>query len=283
MTVTQIMPVVTVPAPPRTPVPFGLFSTVTFRPAGARWQAGARFDTAGCPATLRGIGHGDYCADPATVTGLANRLADGNTPGGDGSGTPFTVQAEHQCSPVAGEHRRLAEERLLAGEERAVEHAFATGILGNTPNLTQNPEALTMAPVPFDLAVGLLEEWISDVYGSQGVIHAPRLAVSANPLSVKVSGQTVRTTLGTPIAAGAGYPGTGPDGAAGVWLYVTPTLTGYRSEPDFMETFDRAVNDMVVYASRDYLLLHDDCGIAAAQVALPDGMAPRTRPPVLTI
>lgn len=267
MTAATVMPAATVPAPPRTPVPFGLFSTFTFRPAGARWSAGVRFDTAGCLEPLKGIGPGGYCEDPAAVVGLADRLADDITPGGEGEALPFTVQAEHKCSPVAGDHRRLAEERLAAGEERAAERAFWTGQLGNFPSLRDATE-LTTGAVPPAVGVGLLEEWLATVYGSQGVIHMPRLVASV--AEVRPAGQLLRTALGTPVAAGAGYDGSSPDGAAASgtarWVYATPALSGYRSDVDITELFDPGSNDLSVYAARDYLLMFEDCGTAAVLV-----------------
>lgn len=261
------MPAATVVGPARTPTPFGLFSTFAFRPAGARWQAGIRFDTAGC-GPLRGYGPTGYCDDPADIDGLLNRGDGGDIDSGEGQASPFTVVAEHKCSPVASDHRALAETRLLSGEERAVEREFATGALGSSPTL----RGATVAGegMPLDLAVGLLEQFLAANYGAQGVLHVPRMLVAASPGSFRQSGQILRTLLGTPVAAGAGYDGSSPDGAApsgmSRWIYITPALTGYRSEPVLVDTFDQRTNDRVVIASRDYLLMFEDCGTAAVLV-----------------
>lgn len=267
------MPAVTVVGPARTPAPFGLFSTFAFRPDSGRWGgSGVTFETPGC-GPLLGIGFGDYCADPATVPGLPRQPID-PAPMDTGTATPFTVLAEHSCSPVgnsAAQARDLAGVRLASIEERAVEYAFATGALGNEPNLASATE-LTAGPVGFDVAIGLLEEWLATEYGAQGVIHAPRSVVGSSPFSVRVSGQTLRTTLGTPVAAGSGY-GTGPGGlaaGAGVrWVFATPALAGYRSEIATTDAFEYGTNDQSATAQRDYLFMFEDCGgVAAVQVGV---------------
>lgn len=286
MTVTTTMPASLVVAPARVPLPFGLFSTFTFRPdgAGVRWEAaGVEFDTPPC-GPLQGVGFGGYCADPDAVPGLPRQLARSrfDTAGG----TPFSIVAAHKCSPVANTAdaaRQAAEAKLLAGEERTVEHVFATGLLGNTPNLRGAAE-LTTAAVPVDVGIGLLEEFLAVEYGHQGIIHVPRFVAAASPGSFRAAGMALRTAgLGTPVAAGAGYDGSSPDGdpPAGVarWIYATGSIAGYRSDPVLSDLFDQKVNDQVAYAERSYLLAFEDCGVAAAlvtadlkggAVALPD-------------
>lgn len=267
------MPATLVEAPPRTPLPYGLFSVLTFRDGDTRWDsAGVEMESLiGC-GPLQGIGHGGFCADPADVTGLPHNFAQSET--GLVSATPFSVTAHHRCSPVGSvPARTLAQARLLTFEERAVEHAFWTGMLGNTPNL-RAAQPITAGAVPFKVGVALLEEWAAAEYGSQGVIHAPR-AVPVGDL--RLTGQTYRTPLGTAVVAGAGYDGTGPTGSAALaadtrWIYITPAMVGYRSEVSVDEVFDHAVNDLVAFAQRDYLLAYEDCGVAAALVKLGDGI-----------
>lgn len=274
MTVTT-MPANYVGTPARVPVPYGLFSTFQFRPTSPsiRWEgAGVAFETVGC-GPLKGAGFGaDWCADPSTIPGLPFQFE--QTGSEDGEAVPFQIIAPYKCSPVGNTEdaaRTKAESKLLLFEERAVEHAFWTGLLGNTPNLRGAVE-LASGPVPFDVAVGLLEEFIAAGYGSQGVIHAPRAAVAGSPSSVKTAGGTLRTVLGTPVAAGSGYDGSGPDGAPagpGVrFVYATPAMTGYRGEILTTALFDRANNDRIVYSARDYLLAFEDCGVACVPVAV---------------
>jgi hypothetical protein len=83
--------------------------------------------------------------------------------------------------------------------------------------------------------------------------------------------------LGTPVAAGAGYPGSGPAGeaaAAGTqWMFVTPAMFGYRSEvfPSSAvrgDLLDRSKNDLYAVAERNYVLGFDPCGVGAVLVDL---------------
>lgn len=264
------MPATLVAAPPRTPLPHGLFSTVTFRAGGdTRWYAGVQFEQA--PARLlAGVAAGGYCTDPAGVEGLPvghpARECD------LGEATAFTVVAGQKSSAAGGGNPRAAMESLLASrEERAVEHALWTGVLGNTPNL-RDADVLAGAAVSAVAGVGLLEEWLATEYGAQGIIHMPRMVAASGPAGIKPSGQTLRTVLGTPVAAGSGYDGTGPDGtpATGTarWVYATPAITGYRSDVTVTEMFDRGSNDLIVHAERDYLLMFDNSAAAAALIDL---------------
>lgn len=261
------MPAAIVAAPARTPLPFGLFSVVTFRDDGTdRWAAGVEMeDLIGC-GPLTGVGHGGYCADPEDVTGLP--LEFDQSGAGFAAASPFTIVGHHKCSPVGNAGPSVAEARLLTFEERAVEHAFATGLLGNTPTL-RGATALTSAPVPAKTAVGLLEEWSATEYGTQGVIHAPR---SVPATDFRQAGLAYRTPLGTPTVFGSGYDGSGPDGepapAGARWIYITPPLAAYRSVVETHQLFDPSVNDLIAYAQRDYLIGMNDCGVAAALVIL---------------
>lgn len=264
----------------RLPLPFGLFSTFTVRPGDGRWQTGTQWETGTCePAD--GIGELD-CATPASTVGLPKNLDGG--PGSPGDASPFTVYGHYRCSPT-GTGVDLAQERaqehLLAREEARVEQALWTGDLGNVPAL-QAAGTVTLGGGAVSLVrgLGLLEEYLAAHYGSLGVIHATRgaalAAVAAD--AVTNTGPRLFTALGTPVAAGAGYPGSGPAGqaaAAGTsWLYATPALFGYRSEV-FTSTnrqgdlLDRSTNDLYAVAERSYLLGFDPCGVAAVLVNLP--------------
>lgn len=197
----------------------------------------------------------------------------------DGVASPFTVYGHFSCSPVGwtpAEAQDFAGRHLLAREEARVERALWTGDLGNVPALQgAGTTDVSVAAAKLEESVGLLENYLATNYGSQGVIHMTRQAALVGlGLSVlTTSGGRLLTALGTPVVAGAGYPGTGPVGqvaaASTSWVYATPALFGYRSEVFTSsnrpgDLLDRATNDLYAVAERSYLLGFDPCGVAAA-------------------
>lgn len=269
---------------PRVPLPFGLLSVLTPRPEGdGKWQNGARWEALTCdPAS--GIGEPDCepgAGGETQATGLPKAFPSDSNLIDDA--TAFTVYGSFECSPV-GWSPEQAEERarlhLLAREEARVEQALWTGDLGNTPNLTPATDITDGTAASPVLALALLEKWIAEEYGSVGVIHANRSAAStlvSNGL-IRVEGSRLVTLLGTPVVAGAGYPGSDPDGDAFVygypWLRATPALFGYRSDVFTGsnregDNFDRSQNNMRAVAERTYLIGFDQCaGVATVRMAV---------------
>lgn len=260
-------PLVDVPA--RLPLPFGLFSVLSFRAdAGVRWTNGVRWEAGTC-APARGIG--DVDCDPATATtGLPKDLSfESNW----GSASPFTVYGVWACSPVSASPERaeeFARAQLLAREEARVEQALWLGDLGNEPNLAAEVTAAGAGAMvtgeDLTVAVGELELRLAQEYGSQGVIHAPRnLALRMLGAGVaEVSGGRVRTKLGTPVVAGSGYPDQGR-------IIGTAPVFGWRSEvfvpsSASADLFDQRQNDLFAVAERSYLLAFDTCGVSAATI-----------------
>lgn len=271
------IPKAVIAGPDRAPLPFGLFSTLTFRDAGdGRWEAGGTFETLDC-SPLDGVPAWD--AAPAVP---ANHVKDlGRNVGGVGNATAFTVYGHSTLDPVAGSFASAsarAQARLLFGEERRVEQALWTGDLGNTPNLAGTGASPakplgTTATAPAQ-AVAVLENWLGDVLGAQGVLHVSRWLAThlLNKELAEIRGARLVTKLGTPIAAGSGYPGTGDalpaSGYVSQWAFITPPIFGYRSEV-FMpenEVFDQRNNDIYALAERTYLLAMDTCGFAGVQI-----------------
>lgn len=272
-----------VEGPPRQPLPFGLFSVLTPRPEGdSRWENGVKWETLTCePVSGRsGPGCNDVADDqgdfPEDVIGLPKAL--GRNAGATGEAAAFAVYGHFNCSPV-GFSPELAQERatahLQAREEARVEQALWTGDLGNTPNLTADAVDLTSGgAVSPAAALARLEDFIATEYGSLGVLHLSRGAVTILSSLTLVSqvGQRLVTAVGTPVVAGAGYPGTDPDGnvaADTTWAYASPALFGYRGEilPSSArpgDLLDRSTNDLYAIAERPYVLGYDPCGVGAA-------------------
>jgi hypothetical protein len=119
-----------------------------------------------------------------------------------------------------------------------------------------------------------LEKWIGQVYGSLGAIHADRGAVSlwATNGAVKGSGSRLLTTVGTPVSAGGGYPGTSPAGAdpaAGeTWVFASPAMFGYRGPVQSTYALDRGVNNALAIAERNYVVGFDPCGVGAVRMTI---------------
>jgi hypothetical protein len=107
-------------------------------------------------------------------------------------------------------------------------------------------------------AQALLEQALGDAtIGSKGVLHTPRLLASI--LKVKDSDGVLKTNLGTPVVAGAGYSLTGPDGqpaAAGkAWMFATGPMT-VRLGPvavvpgEVSQAVDTRINTITYYIDR---------------------------------
>lgn len=279
MTLSTIAPPATVDPPARESLPFGLFSVLSFRD-GDRWESGVQFESGTCePVDLIG----PVQCDPEQTQGIPKNLV--SNAGEVGQALPFTVNGHYSCSIAstsAEEMNRLAREHLTSKEEAGAERALWTGAVGNTPSLA-NPDAVVLgggSAASLTEGIGLLEQFVAENYGSIGVIHVTRataLALVSKSLAI-VRDNRLFTALGTPIVAGSGYPGTGPDGAApasGAWAYASPALLGYRSEI-FSATenglaYDTLNNDATALAERTYLLGFDPCGVAAVQITTAGG------------
>lgn len=270
-----IAPPTTITGATRTALPFALDSILTFRNAG-RWESGVQFETLPCD-PVGGIGAIE--CEPgednlSTAIGLPKVLDEAGIP--VGTATEFTVYGHFNCSlpsvPVeVGADRAVA--HLNAGEISRVEQALWTGDLGNVPALASSDTEVLPGGSPAE-GIGALEQFLALNYGSLGVIHVSRalatVLLAEEVLSVQ--GSRLTTKLGTPVVAGAGYPGTGPDGTGQGWAYATPALFGYRSEvfqPDATPAV--GTNDLTAVAERTYLLGFDPCGVAAVQITTTGG------------
>lgn len=274
------IPKAVIAGPDWAPLPYGLFSTFTFRDAGdGRWETGGTFETEAC-SPIGGVpawtpyDPGEDPEDPAPNPNVKDLTRED---GEHGEAVAFTVYGHKRIDVVStsfAEAQVQAQARLLRGEEKRVEQALWTGDLGNSPSLA-GPGATpakplgTTATAPAQ-AVAVLEDWLADVVGSLGVLHMSRWAAShlLEKGIAEVRNGRLYTLMGTPIAAGSGYPGTGEgvsvSGYAQQWIFATPTIFGYRSEvfgPD-APVFDPKVNDTIALAERTYLLAMDTCGTA---------------------
>ena len=228
-------------------------------------------------------------ADPSKAVETGSQLA-----GGDA----VTVYAGWGCSPAGytpEEIERRAQAALIAGEGRALEATFWTGAADDGdpsvvwPHLAATGAAAAAAAaadgavtflgaevlnggaaLPLGLALAALEGALGDCYPGRPTIHVTRETASALGDRLLPEGGNLVTRLGSIVAAGAGYPGTSPAGAAPAagetWLYGTGQVTVRRSGVqllgDFASSLNRAVNDVTRIVERTYVVSWDRCLLA---------------------
>lgn len=272
------------------PLPYGLMSVAQMVSDGSsRWHTGIQFQGNPCGPAETTIGP---CPESflnfeknVTSEGLGARGAE-----------TFYAYANIECSPVGGfweDANARATAALINGEARAVEEVFWTGqidvpgsvfihphlasddVLSDSTGLVSLQTAATVLVTGVDIVegLGILESALADCYNGVGVIHAEREALAhfaANKLLVK-NGQRLETWGGVPIAFGAGYTGSGPDGSpppsGTTWIYATGDVM-IRRDPEITLTsdrtaaFDRSVNTLRVFAERAYNIAWDCCHFA---------------------
>lgn len=288
-----------VEGPSFTRLPYGLWDAVQ-QPTqqGPHWQNGITWEDR-CPT-------GDTVMDECiAVTGTggaptAQQTLSGNVVQTNRGATSFTVYAEFDCSPVGlRDAAVVASTALDKVEQWQVERAFWTGVAGKSggvatttvfPHLAANTAlsdsaAIVLQPAASvvatgsgdDLAItlGQLEASLDDCYHGAGIIHMTREAAPSF-FAWKLLCEdpddpgALRTKSGHRVVLGAGYTGSGPDGAAAPagtsWIYGTGAVFGYRGPVDMPNTpqsFDRVENTYHMIAQRTYVLGFECCLFAA--------------------
>lgn len=281
-----------VEAPNRAPLRFGLMSVAQTPedPDQVHTRLGVRFEPFTCDPA-------EVTCQPCPDNSPADKIAtEAKTLRG---AMPFSLYTRPVCSSVgfAEEAQRIAEQALLRGEGRALESVFWTGetvtgcpvvtphLAADTaveddtgPNDVQPVEEQTAAEVlvtggPVE-ALARVEEALGDCYGNEGVIHVPPSVLTwfQRYRLVERDGPRLRSPSGHLIAAGAGYPGTGPDGSdppSGTrWIYATGAIVLRRGPVNLIPTsvesaLDRSKNDIGYIAERTYVVGWDCCHFAA--------------------
>lgn len=271
-----------VAAPSRAPLPYGLVSAAQqVTETDVHWRNGVWFEPDTCDAA--GI-----TTQSCAATGGADKPV---TPNMDlRAANPFTVYTLPVCSAV-GLLPDMAQSRaaaaLTSGEARAVEREFWTGEHGINPHLaansavtgtdgsTEQTAATVIVTGGVDVVEGiaLLEEALDSCYGNEGVLHVPPSVLThmAAWNLVTKDGPRLRSPSGHLVAAGAGYPGTSPAGAAPTagsrWVYATGAVSMWRSAIDFYaqtpaDILDRQKNNVIFIAERTYVVAWDCCHLA---------------------
>jgi hypothetical protein len=300
-----------VPPPPALPEPYGLLTVADVRDSSdPHWRAGIQWqDICGTGGTTF-----EYCVTsspyvtgaPPTKTSNATRTLWG--------ATPFTVYAEVDCSPPGfwDDSENLVRQAMERVEGWQVERAFWTGVSGGVANsvlphlastvqltdpvaggngavtlqLVATPVTGGGIPLAPGIALGALEQALGDCYKGQGVIHIPPLLIPilAGGGYLRQVGGRLMTWNGNMVAAGAGYPGTGPDGSTPAlghaWMYATGPVFAYRGPITAVgeagARLIRSTNAVQVRVERTYLLGYDCC--LQAVLVSPTAVVSQTNP-----
>lgn len=204
--------------------------------------------------------------------------------------SPFVVYDGVRCQRVGEpDLEPVAESRLALSEQGQAERHLWAQLADDAAATDGAILADATAPFPDVMhAIGALEAQMAATTGAIGVIHMPRYAVASLDLyAFTRDTTTLRTVLGTPIAAGGGYSYTGPDGTATddvLWIYATGPTTVRRGAVQVYggdtEGFDQRSNQVMYVAERPYLITAD-CPVYAAAVTVtgrPDTVWPVPSP-----
>ena len=186
------------------------------------------------------------------------------------SGFLFGAYGGLTCKPVGTsleEMESIVREGFTRGESTAVERGFMEtrfrAAAGDNLGRWEAPVDITPAGGAVKPAVGvaLLEGYYASVYSGAPVLHMPRVIASLllGPAWVTMDGSTIRTKLGSKIAAGAGYdyPNTSPAGVNAPdgekWVYATGAVYVGRGEMTVQSALNQTDNNAAVLAERAYI------------------------------
>ena len=203
------------------------------------------------------------CADQAVST-PAKTIGDGDP---EIEALPFAVVATMQCGSLGyteAEFEAKVQRRLANGEQGAAEYALWTGNAPNgtdlgITNLTDSAEDVSVADDQDIVAVvSALEDYAyrDQAYGYTAYIHAPvaAAAFAAAAFLVVDDGQLKRTPYGSIWVFGGGYPNDGG-------MHITGQVNVWRSAGVFTypadQTMDRATNQRILIAEREYAIGYD--------------------------
>lgn len=196
---------------------------------------------------------------------------------------PITVYSGATCSTFGlsyeeGQQRAL--EQLHMGEQRALEEHFMAKLcdMAQGTDLTPSTGAVSTAQ-----GVAILEGWLAETYGGQGIIHVPAAAAAlfgcCNVVTRTSDDRCPETLMGNGVVFGAGYNtnvgGTGciqaPVGEA--YLYVTGPVRVRRDTPQLVpsseaESVRYSTNDRYALAESTFVVETACCEAAAVRIAL---------------
>lgn len=253
-----------VAAPPVSPRPFGLLSTVA---AGAGGLPVSPPDTG---AFERGVGYWSTACD-LTTGSLSGYCPDGEkeiTPYGPVhvEAEPVIVTSGVVCNSPAFDAETEALAQLGRGEAYRVEVHF-------WERQTARPDLVDLGAQPGpECALGVLEAHAAHHYAGSPVLHVPvrYMPVLMAARLVVRDGDRLVTPWGTRVVVGAGYPGE-PDDAE-VQLLITGEVGVWRTEPVVTGDFDIRSNERTAIAERLYVMTGDCLAASVTVPACPGGV-----------
>lgn len=173
----------------------------------------------------------------------------------------WTIYSEVECQSMAFEDAaEAASDVLEMSQHRAIEAAWW--------DLAFDRARVIGTGLAVTAAVAELEHYIATNYSGLGMIHIPAYMAAFMGLLTQGSWITVgaeqadggelRTTRGTPIVIGSGYPRVVNDTGVGPAIMATGAVRLYMSEVTAIETFDRRTNLRSAVAERT-IAAADDC------------------------
>lgn len=173
----------------------------------------------------------------------------------------WTIYAEVECQAMSFEDAaEAASDVLEMSQHKAIEAAWW--------DLAYDRARFLGAGLMVTEAVAELEHYIATNYSGLGLIHIPVYMAAWMGLGTEgawltigpeqAGGGELRTTRGTPIVIGSGYPRTSGDGATGTAIMATGAVRLYTSDVEAIETFDRRTNLRSAVAERT-IAAADDC------------------------
>lgn len=246
-----------VTAPTPTPYRYGFFSVATPSPeVDDRWSGGGiKWVSEFC--TTPGITY-NVCVDPDVAAlefdaGCVISEFD-----------PFTLYASVGDSVgkfrVTDEAITLARTRLEAGEQYGVEEQMWALLAAGEPS--------PVAATTLALGLAIVEQALAEAYPSLGVIHMSRLAATLYADQLRVEGNRLVTTLGTPVIAGGGYGAISGAEPSTITVYGTgPVVLKRTAIDDRIRAIHRESNTHNIIAQRTYAIGYD-CAVVGATVTV---------------
>lgn len=203
------------------------------------------------------------------------------------TGLPFIVFATMQCGSLGytfEEERAFILERLKGVEQSVAEEAFSTGTFGQSPALLAADGIVTVTTggtQPVAVLAELEQARYcgfganTTQYGPPAILHVaiPVFERLKFDHLIEFDGTRWRTAMGTVVSGGC-YANNGPDGVAPAdgtfWMYITGQTTIWRTPDSAVQiapvegSLDRATNQYLMLAEREYVITYECGGFAKA-------------------
>lgn len=193
--------------------------------------------------------------------------------------SPFVIESPFECSTKGFQtidYEGRARRQLEAATPKAMEYELWTGTLrgAGSPHLA-SPAAtvFTMGSCSPVRGLALAGQALANcAHGGRGMIHAPQVVADLwaheSGSVIEDGGRLVTRVRRDIIVAGAGYIGTGPDGApppdGSAWIYATGPVQYWLNDVvvlpgDVKEAIDIRRNRIEYRAEREAMLAFDPC------------------------